>query len=158
MTYRIYHGPGFSLNKTHWNTKILHCWSSGIRKMSDGSRFETFGSICCFIFKNSSTVNRDLAGYSETSLPKYQSPRRHIPYDNNLQIHQVTVTSIWVMHVLQFEDAFSQAERCETVWRGSCILTWDDCNIEIRTTFYPILMHRLANVPKGHDINLSGTC
>lgn len=76
-----------SLDKTHWNTKILHSWWSGIRKMSDGSRFETFGSICCFIFKSSSTFNKDLAGYSESLIPKCQSPRRHIPYDNNIQIH-----------------------------------------------------------------------
>jgi len=62
------------------------------------------------------------------------------------------------MQAVQFEDAFGQAERCETALRGSCILTTDRCTVEFRTTFYPIPMHRLANVPKGHGINLSGTC
>jgi len=62
------------------------------------------------------------------------------------------------MHVFQFEDEFCQAERCETVVKGSRILAIECRTIEFRTTFYPILMHRLANVPKGHGIKLSGTC
>lgn len=58
-----------------------------------------------------------------------------------------------LLDVVQFEDAFGQAERCETVVRNRSV-TGSRRTIEFRTTFYPILMHRLANMPKEHGTRL----
>jgi hypothetical protein len=90
----IYHAPRFSLSETHWNIKLLHLWSSGICQNFGWQSVRNFCINMLIHLQEFFHLQIRFSRLFRSVLPKYQSLRRHIPYDNNLQIKYV---NFWVI-------------------------------------------------------------